>query len=83
MGSVVELRNRQEAEKATIGFRSSINADVGTPRCVCGPAAHYRLHELTVEKKAFSTIEGHRKNNAICRCLTDSFRSFSPRKTIR
>jgi len=60
MGSVVELRNRQEAEKAAIGFRSSINADVGTPRCVCDLAAHYRLHELTVEKKAFSTIEGHR-----------------------
>lgn len=56
IGSVIELRNRREAERS----RSSINAGVGTPRCACALAAHYRLHELTVEKKAFSTIEGHR-----------------------
>lgn len=60
IGSVIELRNRREAERSVIALRSSINADVGTPRCVCDLAAHYRLHELTVEKKAFSTIEGHR-----------------------
>lgn len=60
IGSVIELRNRREADRSVIALRSSINADVGTPRCVCDLAAHYRLHELTVEKKAFSTIEGHR-----------------------
>jgi hypothetical protein len=27
---------------------------------VCDLAAHYRLHELTQERKAFSTIESHR-----------------------
>jgi integrase len=59
IGSVVELRNRREAEKAAIPFRSSINAEVGTPRSVCDLAAHYRLHELTTERKAFSTIESH------------------------
>ncbi len=60
IGSVVELRNRRDAEKAIISLRGSINAAAGTPRRICDFAAHYRLHELTSERKAFSTIEGHR-----------------------
>jgi integrase len=60
IGSVTELRNRREAEKTVIALRSSINAEVGTPKSVCDLAAHYRLHELTREQKAFSTIENHR-----------------------
>lgn len=59
MGSVAELRNHREAEMAVIALRSSINADVGTPRLDSDLAAHYRLHELTSERKAFSTIESH------------------------
>jgi site-specific recombinase XerD len=43
-----------------IGLRSSINAEIGTPKSVCDLAAHYRLHELTRERKAFTTIESHR-----------------------
>jgi hypothetical protein len=60
MGSVTKLRNRREAEKPVIALRSSINAEVGTPKSVCDLAAHYRLHELTMERKAFTTIESHR-----------------------
>ena len=60
IGSVTKLRNRWEAEKIAIALRSSINAEVGTPKTVCDLAAHYRLHELTRERKAFSTIENHR-----------------------
>jgi hypothetical protein len=60
VGTVVELRNRGEAEKAIIALRSSINAEIGTPKSVCNLAAHYRKHELTTERKAFSTIESHR-----------------------
>jgi hypothetical protein len=60
IGRVTELRNRREAEKTVIALRSSINAEVGTPKTVCDLAAHYRLHELTRERKAFSTIENHR-----------------------
>jgi hypothetical protein len=60
IGSVTKLRNRREAEKNVIALRSSINAEVGTPKSVCDLAAHYRLHELTRERKAFSTIENHR-----------------------
>ena len=43
-----------------IALRSSINAEIGTPKSVCDLAAHYRLHELTRERKAFSTIDNHR-----------------------
>jgi integrase len=60
IGNVTRLRNRWEAEKSVIALRSSINADVGTPKTVCDLAAHYRLHELTGERKSFSTIENHR-----------------------
>src|SRR5580658_8534935 len=60
IGSVTELRNRREAEKTVIALRSSINAEVGAPKSVCDLAAHYLLHELTTERKAFSTIENHR-----------------------
>src|ERR1700733_15820700 len=59
IGRVTELRNRRDAEKTVIPLRSSVNAEVGTPRSVCDLAAHYRLHELTRERKAFSTIENH------------------------
>src|ERR1700760_3788626 len=60
IGNVTKLRNRREAEKTVTALRSSINAEVGTPKSVCDLAAHYRLHELTRERKAFSTIENHR-----------------------
>ena len=60
IGNVTKLRNRREAEKIAIALRSSINAEVGMPKSVRDLAAHYRLHELTRERKAFSTIENHR-----------------------
>jgi integrase len=60
IGNVTKLRNHREAEKNVVSLRSSINAEVGTPKSVCDLAAHYRLHELTRERKAFSTIENHR-----------------------
>ena len=60
IGSVAQLRNRREAEKAVVALRSSINVDAGTPQNICDLAAHYRVHELTEEKKSFSTIDNHR-----------------------
>jgi site-specific recombinase XerD len=60
VGSVVELRNRRAAEQAVTSLRNSVNAEVGTPKCISDLVAHYRLHELTRERKAFSTIESHR-----------------------
>ena len=76
IGSVAKLRNRWEAEKAVIALRSSINAEVGTPKSVCDLAAHYRLHELTQERRAFSTIESQRiLFNAISNLAWDTFNS--------
>ncbi len=55
-----EKRSRREAEKAVIALRSSINIDIGTPQTICDLASHYRVRELTREKKSFSTIDNHR-----------------------
>ena len=60
IGSVTQLRNRREAERAVVALRCSINVDAGTPQNICDLAAHYRVHELTQEKKSFSTIDNHR-----------------------
>ena len=60
IGSVAQIPSKREAEKAVIAFRSLINVDIGTPHTICDLAAHYRLHELTQEKKSFSTIDNHR-----------------------
>ena len=60
IGNVSQLRNRREAENAVVSLRSSINVDIGTPQNICDLAAHYRVHELTQEKKSFSTIDNHR-----------------------
>jgi hypothetical protein len=61
IGNVTKLQNREEAEKAVIALRSSVNVEAGMPKCVCDLTAHYRLHELTGERKAFSTIDNHRQ----------------------
>lgn len=50
IGSVGQIRNRREAEKAVVALRSSINVDIGTPHTISDLAAHYRVHELTQEK---------------------------------
>jgi hypothetical protein len=60
VGTVSQLRSRRKAEKAIVALRSSINVDLGTPQTVCDLAAHYRAHELTQDKKSFSTIDNHR-----------------------
>src|SRR5258708_28103424 len=51
IGSVAQIRSKREAEKAVVALRSSINVDIGTPHSICDLAAHYRVHELTQEKK--------------------------------
>lgn len=60
IGRTGKIRSRREAEKAVVALRGLINVDVGTPRTLCDLDAHYRAHELTPEKKSFSTTENHR-----------------------
>jgi len=58
IGTVVELPKRADAEKAVTDFRANINAEVRVPMTVAELVAHYRLHEVTPERKAFATIHG-------------------------
>ena len=60
IGSTGKIRSRREAEKAVAGLRSLINVDVGNPQTICDLDTHYRVRELTPEKKAFGTIDAHR-----------------------
>lgn len=60
VGTTSKLRSRREAEKAVVALRNSINVDIGTPKTICDLEAHYRTHELTPERKSFSTVENHR-----------------------
>jgi site-specific recombinase XerD len=60
IGTVGQFRSRRETEKAVVALRSSINVDAGAPQNICDLVAHYRVHELTQEKKSFSTIDNHR-----------------------
>jgi integrase len=57
IGNVAKLRSRGEAEKTVMTLRSAINVEVGIPKSICDLAAHYRLYELTSERKAFPTID--------------------------
>lgn len=59
IGSVVDFPRRRDAEKAVLAIRSTINTDVRTPQTVGELIAHYRKHELTLERKAFATVDAH------------------------
>jgi hypothetical protein len=57
IGSVREFPNRRDAEKAALAIRSNINSEVRSPEMVDELLAHYLKHELTTERKAYSTVE--------------------------
>jgi integrase len=44
---------------AVMSLRSNINSGVRAPETVNDLVAHYRKHELTLERKAFATVEVH------------------------
>jgi site-specific recombinase XerD len=60
IGSVRELPHLRDAEKAALALRAKINREVRTPETVSDLVAHYTKHELTLERKAFATIEAYR-----------------------
>lgn len=60
IGDVKQIRSRCEAEKAVQALRTSINVDIGTPQTIRDLQAHYKKHELTEDRKSFSTIDNHR-----------------------
>jgi hypothetical protein len=57
LGTVIDLPQRRDAEKAVADFRANINVEVRVPVMVSELIAHYRKHELTPDRKAFATIE--------------------------
>ncbi len=57
LGSVKELPRRRDAEKAALALRAKINSGVRSPETVNDLIAHYSKHELTVERKAFATLD--------------------------
>ena len=59
IGSVRELPRRRDAEKAVLSLRSTINCGVRSPEKVSELVAHYQRHELTLERKAYATVEAH------------------------
>jgi integrase len=60
VGSVREFPHRRDAEKAVLSLRATINSGVRSPETVNDLVTHYSKHELTLERKAFATIEAHR-----------------------
>lgn len=60
IGNIEQIPSKRDAERSIVALRSSINVDAGTPRTIADLDAHYRKHELTQEKKSFSTVENHR-----------------------
>jgi integrase len=60
IGTVRELPTRRDAEKFALSIRAKINSEVRSPETVNALIAHYLKHELTMERKAFATVEAHR-----------------------
>lgn len=60
IGTVREYPRRRDAEKAVLSLRSNINSGIRTPETVGDLVTHYQKHELTLERKAYATVEAHR-----------------------
>jgi site-specific recombinase XerD len=57
---VREFPRRRDAEQAALALRAKINSEVRSPETVDDLLTHYMKHELTTERKAFSTVEAYR-----------------------
>jgi integrase len=59
IGTVREFPHRRDAEKAVLSLRAKINSGVRSPETVNDLITHYKQHELTLERKAFATVDAH------------------------
>jgi integrase len=59
IGTVKDFPRRRDAEKAVLSLRAKINSGVRTPETVADLVAHYSKHELTLDRKAFATVDAH------------------------
>jgi hypothetical protein len=77
IGNVTKLRNRWEAEKTVIALRSSINAEVGTPKvyaisppiivCMNSPGSERRFQPLRIIA-FYSSVTSNRVGEIVVRC---------------
>jgi integrase len=58
LGTISQFPRRKDAEKAALVLRGKINSEVRTPETVADLITHYTKHELTLDRKAFATIDG-------------------------
>jgi integrase len=59
IGTVKEYPRRRDAEKAVLSLRAKINSGVRSPESMDDLVTHYTKHELTLERKAFATVDAH------------------------
>jgi integrase len=57
IGTIREYPRRRDAEKAVLSLRAKINSGVRSPETVNDLVIHYSKHELTLERKAFATVD--------------------------
>jgi hypothetical protein len=50
---------RRDAEKDVLSLRAKINSGVRSPESMDDLVTHYTKHELTLERKAFATVDAH------------------------
>jgi hypothetical protein len=60
IGTVREFPRRRDAEKAVLSLRAKINIGIRSPETVNDLVAHYQKEELTLERKAYATVEAHK-----------------------
>jgi integrase len=59
LGNVVRYPHLRDAERAADALRNTINSEFIVPETVSELVTHYRENELTIDKKAFATIEAN------------------------
>ncbi len=59
IGGVRELPSQKDAENAVLARRGMINSGVRAPETVAELVYHYKQHELTLDRKAFATVDAH------------------------
>jgi integrase len=59
IGTVRDLPRRRDAESAVLSLRAKINSGVRSPETVNDLVTHYLQNELTLNRKAFATVDAH------------------------
>jgi hypothetical protein len=58
-GRFGNFRTAVMLRKAVLSLRAKINSGVRSPETVADLITHYKQHELTLDRKAFATVDPH------------------------